>query len=278
MPIILPRQWGAVKPASGVQINCGHPLAKGLIGCWLFNEGAGFTAIDLAQLNHGILTNMAGTTSSGWGVSLEGVGVVTDGNNDYIDAGNLPSLDVTSDITIIVRVIPASLPSQWMRIISKLTAGATYNGYEIVLHNLHQSPYGQVANGGTLKTVGFDTSLALTLGNVCEIALTYNAAAGTAVLYQNAVWQASDATWGASAIGSSNVNLNFARWSGIPTSTYFNGSYLRALLYSRTLLASEIAWLHVEPYCFLQPIIRRFYSIPEEVVPFRNYYPNILAH
>ena len=37
------------KPMLGKQINWAHPLAKGLVGCWLFNEGSGSRVYDIAS-------------------------------------------------------------------------------------------------------------------------------------------------------------------------------------------------------------------------------------
>ncbi len=37
------------KPLLGRQINWAHPLARGLVGCWLFNEGSGNRVYDIAS-------------------------------------------------------------------------------------------------------------------------------------------------------------------------------------------------------------------------------------
>lgn len=41
------------KPPYGVKLNRQHPLAQGLVGCWLMNEGGGNTVFDLASGNNG---------------------------------------------------------------------------------------------------------------------------------------------------------------------------------------------------------------------------------
>jgi len=44
------------KPMYGVLLNPYHPLARGLVGCWLFNEGGGNSVFDLSGYgNHGML-------------------------------------------------------------------------------------------------------------------------------------------------------------------------------------------------------------------------------
>ena len=41
------------KPPIGSQIDWSHPLAKGLVGCWLMNEGGGNVVNDIARRNNG---------------------------------------------------------------------------------------------------------------------------------------------------------------------------------------------------------------------------------
>lgn len=45
----MPKSWGSQKPPVGSQINWGHPLSKGLAGCWLMNEGAGKKVTNLVS-------------------------------------------------------------------------------------------------------------------------------------------------------------------------------------------------------------------------------------
>lgn len=58
--------WGqgqnGVKPALGTQINWSHPLARGLVGCWLLNEGGGDWVNDLSgNGNTGTITGATWT-------------------------------------------------------------------------------------------------------------------------------------------------------------------------------------------------------------------------
>lgn len=86
------------KPPPGVQIDGSNPLTNGLVGCWLFNEGAGLRANDLSgNGNHGVLTNFEPfSATSGW----QGQGLAFDGSNDYVDLGNKASLNNVEQITL----------------------------------------------------------------------------------------------------------------------------------------------------------------------------------
>jgi hypothetical protein len=70
-----------LKPPFGRQLNKGHHFANGLVGCWLFNEGSGFTTKDLSgNGNDGVLSS--GIT---WGAGLNGLVVNVD--DDWITTG-----------------------------------------------------------------------------------------------------------------------------------------------------------------------------------------------
>ena len=87
MGLILPKRFGQDKPPVGSQIDWGHPLARGLVGCWLLNEGAGGRAHNLSgRGNHGALTNFAfpSTSTSGWNPGRTGIGLSFDGVDDYV--------------------------------------------------------------------------------------------------------------------------------------------------------------------------------------------------
>jgi hypothetical protein len=44
------------RPLPGARLNMSHPLTKGLVGCWLLNEGGGLRALDLSPYRyHGTL-------------------------------------------------------------------------------------------------------------------------------------------------------------------------------------------------------------------------------
>src|SRR3990172_6713988 len=64
------------KPTLGSQINWGHPLAQGLVGCWLMNEGCGGKSYNL--VNDLYLSAKVGT---GWSVKLLGSGILSNNNN-----------------------------------------------------------------------------------------------------------------------------------------------------------------------------------------------------
>ncbi len=72
-----------LKPVRAMQLNRSHPLARGLVGCWLFNEGTGGKVFDLSGNNNiGTLKNNTSWSSGQFGSVLN-----FDGNEDYVDFG-----------------------------------------------------------------------------------------------------------------------------------------------------------------------------------------------
>lgn len=85
------------KPRPGAKVDRGNPINRGLIGWWLFNEGAGSRLADIASQNHGVLTNMDPATA--WVGSLHGGSLKFDGSNNYVDLGvtfNFPEYTYSS--------------------------------------------------------------------------------------------------------------------------------------------------------------------------------------
>ena len=75
------------KPPLGVPVNRGDPLARGLIGCWLFNEGTGNKVYDSSgNGNTGILYADTHFVPGKFGSCLD-----FDGTGDYADFGKNPA-------------------------------------------------------------------------------------------------------------------------------------------------------------------------------------------
>jgi hypothetical protein len=87
------------KPPFGAALIPDHPLNRGLVGCWLFNEGGGNTAFDLSgNGNHGTLTNgpaWVGDPQFRQALSFDG-----STSKGYIDCGTGQTLDLTAQFTI----------------------------------------------------------------------------------------------------------------------------------------------------------------------------------
>ena len=96
-----------MKPFRGSQINKTHPLAKGLVGCWIFNEDTGDLIFDLSGHNNHI-TNYGATWIS---ESLNFDGVDDNAKADPFDfstAGTMffrAKVDTTTDLEELMQDI-----------------------------------------------------------------------------------------------------------------------------------------------------------------------------
>jgi len=90
------------KPMYGALLNPYHPLARGLVGCWLFNEGGGNIVYDLSgHGNHGTLGGGTAGYRPTWVAGKFGSALDFDGTDDYIRISPSDSLDALSDMTFI---------------------------------------------------------------------------------------------------------------------------------------------------------------------------------
>lgn len=100
--------------------------SSGLVGQWLFDEGAGTTASDSSgNSNTGTLTNGPIWASGKFGSALS-----FDGSNDYVLVADDDTLDITTAITIEAWINPTTLgdweQNDWKYIVSKRYGAANY--------------------------------------------------------------------------------------------------------------------------------------------------------
>lgn len=88
-------QMNNQKPFRGAQINKTHPLAKGLVGCWIFNEATGNKVFDLS--GHG---NNGTINGADWCAD----GLDFNGTTDNINVGTDTIYDNTDALTIVTLI------------------------------------------------------------------------------------------------------------------------------------------------------------------------------
>ena len=224
-----------VKPPYWAKINFLHPLARGLVGCWLFNEGTGNKVIDLSgNGNNGTLLNPS------WTGGKDGHALSFNGNADLIYVPSAPNLNPAS-ITLMGWVYPTALGTN-PRIISKeLTVGI--------------NQYGLLSSAGTYRlcwaTTSGDHDLfagSVNLNTWQFIVGTIDSSKGC--IYKNGVLQGSLAT--ATPIPITDLSLVIGN-SGLSSPTRgFPGLISSVMIFNRALLIEEIKWLYREPYVVLE--------------------------
>jgi len=235
------RQIFTQKPSLGTPINFSHPLAKGLVGFWLFNEGSGDLVQDLSENdNHGTLKNMAfpSTTTSGWGPGENDADINFDGNDDYVSIANNSILNITGEITIELLVKGRNLRSdKWCGLVTK---GGYYHdstGYDLIMMDgrLRFELYGLTTNNIDIYTTISDDVL-------YHIIAVYNLA--TIEIFKNGKTVGSVASTG---VVSTNTDvLSIGRRSEVTDE--LNGIITYIKIYNRALTSMEIEELYINPY------------------------------
>ncbi len=241
------------KPFLGRPINWAHPLAEGLIGCWIMNEGSGNKAFDLTKNKiDGTLINME---ESDWIAEKDGFALDFDGTDEYIDCGTHPLFDISGSMLWSAEI--------WINTINDVIAG---DGS--LLLKIHES-----GNYGT-----WDKGIRLTDNEFAEVHVFDGAskdATGSTAL-NDGLWHQVVGTFTGPAIElyvdgiliaetAASGTFNFTTpvfdiaHDAAGASEYFQGKVELVRLYNIALSIHQVAWLYREPYTmFQQNRVRRF--------------------
>jgi hypothetical protein len=241
------------KPKPGVMLNPLHPLSKGLVGCWLFNEGAGSLVNDISgHGNHSTLANMSpNAQGSGWGGSKFGGGLQFDGSNDYVGCGNDDSLNITDTITIATLI--------------KINERSSFHGIvgDSIHHERSYSLYQRNENnkdftfrfndGGVDRHITFGNYI---VGNWHYVVGTWDGTTLKGYIDGVNVVGVTGSTSEARNFGGVKIGYISSLSPG-----YFNASIDSIRIYNRALSAEEVKILSLDPFCNLLQVPIRRYSV-----------------
>ena len=234
------------KPFRGMQINKAHPLARGLVGCWVVNEASGDTVFDLSGNGNNGTINGADWVADG----LDFVAA----NSDYVSMPDSSSLDITGALTLSLIYKSSSLSGDDGGLISKSSDSQKYfasvgnKSYEIgILNNVI---YFQISNGSSQSNANGSCSSWSEDGNTHNIVATWD---GTTNANGIKIYVDGVVTYqGTSAITSIQALASDFDIGGYGQTFNFNGNIASARVYNRTLSPDEVAYLHREPYAMIQ--------------------------
>ncbi len=219
------------KPPAGIQVNHNHPLAYGLVGCWLFNEGEGLRANDLSGNNNvGVLTSFEPMIStSGWIGGRDGISLKFDGVDDSVNCGNNPVILSNINNTFTVEALIYMTNNNTDKgIVAKWLANTGF----ILYINLLNTLTWQV----NLTKINF----ALSVNTFYHCVGTFN---GTkSELFVNGYSKGTNTP----AFTVTSDQLYIGRYSS--AGTFFNGIIDRVRIWNRVLSGNEILQLFFQPY------------------------------
>jgi hypothetical protein len=248
MPRFLWTPEDRMKPNLGLaKINWSHPLARGLVGCWLFNEGAGNTAFCLGNNKiNGVGSNIS------WGPSPGGICPIYNGSNSSFNCGNNTVFGVSSAMTVLCSFYMTAPPGAWSQtyLASKnwsypLALGFNRGSSDVTTSLILRTDTDTTHNGNKV----------LSLNTLYDVSFTYD---GSYIrLYINGL---SDNT-PAAKTGTLNDTSTIYQIGCRNSSGYFTGSIIKSIIWNRALSPVELIDLSFNPYCFLQPIVTRTYYV-----------------
>ena len=82
------------KPAKGIQVDWSNPLSRGLVACWIMNEGSGPAVYDLSGNNYTIRNTVIADTPI-WVPGNDGHATYYDGADGFFRLSTVPLMNLT---------------------------------------------------------------------------------------------------------------------------------------------------------------------------------------
>jgi hypothetical protein len=223
-----------LKPARATLLNKSHPLTRGLVGCWLFNESTGGRVFDLSGYrNDGTLQADAHFASGRSGSALS-----FDGNGDYVNCGTSNILNLYDEFTFVFWIYLKSSTTRnclysrvatlWIRNV----IGTTRLGIEQA-----QSPWNHVS---------LNAADALSLNTWYHVVITHDSNDLTKI-YVNSILKKEGIL---NFLSDTSSTAYIGSYGGY--SHWFDGLIDGGMIFNCVLSVAEIMWLHREPFCMFR--------------------------
>lgn len=250
------RPWGQQKPPLGYQLDRSSPFAQGLVGCWLFNEGAGGIANDLCDIK--ILN---GVTYTDVDAKILAPVTLTNGNIPNTGAETWVFSGYTNTANKYPSLISSSTAADGKTGLY-IECGSDASGYFVSL----------CETAGTRKCYRYWSKLNIVGNNIARAAV-YNNNTATLNLYSNGILTNGSLS---GTVPTSQVQTTDLIFSMSPSQAqYLNRYYLMRWL--RALTAAEVSYLYANPYDMVEGWnYARWYSIPSGMVFSPIWYQNSL--
>lgn len=219
-----------VKPPLGIQLNVGHPLARGLVGLWIMNEGGGSRVFDLSgNSNTGVITDAVWV---GDGLDFAG-----GASTDVITLNKGVALHTTDVFSLVAIVTPSAIGT----LLGILEGASGSVAWVIDTDGRHMMAKDGVA---WITPVG---GSALQAGETYMLAATYDIGQTTEAFYY--VNGALD-SYSAVSADFSDSTSRIGDYNG----ANFDGLISHIAMYDRVLSASEILQLYLKPYAMFKRV------------------------
>ena len=258
------------KPFRGMQINRSHPLAKGLVGCWVMNEATGGKVFDLSgNDNNGTIT------SADWVAD----GLDFNGSSDYVVSIDTNDVgDYSKDFTVSIMFASTDTGSGSSR--GQLVGQAAW------LSNGGKPGFRIALDGGQIWIALEDNTNSRAIGlfgsgfndgNVHTVTVVFKPGSTTTKVFVDSISQGTlDTSNEPDASGNTDYFcIGAVIRNGDTTLQYVDATIYDSYIYNRALSPTEIAWLNREPYAMFQREISPgilYYEVAAGVSPTAVFY------
>ncbi len=232
------------QPVRGRQISRTHPLARGLIGYWPFNDGTGLKSWDYSgNDNQGTLKG----TAPVWAAGRRGWAINFPGTNERVNCGNGAPLDDlgNGDFSISFRMKSKdAVPLNYGALFTKTQNSD--NRFELYSVGTDSQFAFILVKGGVYQDYVFSFNLDIFDGTLRHIVVAINRTTDKILCYVDTVKDATELnidTLPADISNTGNVILG-SRSGGFNP---YEGILDECRIYDRVLTQEEISWLYREP-------------------------------
>lgn len=255
MSIILPQY--KQKPRLGAQVNWSHPLSRGIVAAFLFNEGGGNSPKNVAFCGDDLVV-LGGTPT--YGISEQGRRYAGTNDGDISTIARYGLLNYTWMIRFNADAIPGSANNR--QLIRQEVAGDSWGfSWSHTNATFRQAAFHQ-SSGAVYTAAKLTSSLS---------ALTWYTIVGTYDGTNLKCWLNGrvEATTASNAPSTTARKLVLNRQSpAVCEPGYLSFAYV----WSRALSAGDIQWLTAEPYILIKPpIYRKYFFVQSTPSTFGGY-------
>ena len=266
MPYRKSKPWGYNKPTLGSMIQAGHPLAKFLVGAWIFNESAGKSVFDATRISPvGVLSGNVSFQNSPIRKALR---TSTSGDSGTVTVGSYTAATNIRTLTLISKVYPVALNNNNRdTIIRKASSTNETIGWGMYMSGTAGNEvleFDQAWSGaiGRWKT---PTNASLKLNKVQTVAISYDGSSTSndPLMYLDGISQTVTETTAPSGTISSDSGQNLTL--GGRGASFDNNSkaWFAYIYFFRAILSpAAIMSIHENPYQIFISSSRRIISQP----------------
>ena len=246
-------QYTGVKPMLGAPIDRSHSLARGLVGCWLMNEGSGNTVYDIIGGNHGEFFGNVNFVPGHYGPAIENDGAV----GSYISCGdhcNFGDASTDRPFSIVASFYSHNSATSQPIVSRYYDTGSDGAEYSCII-NPDSKLFFQCLDDNHVIRIKITGSQTIALNTWYHVVFTYDGSSSLngLFIYVNGIVdgsaaKATDGSYGAMHDKGVDLEIGSVLRGNESYDSFFDGLLDNVMIYNRALNASEVQQLYYDPF------------------------------